>query len=155
MIKGRLFFLVLPPLLVLALGCTTSNTPSTVTGKVTYNDKPVTAGTVTFQMEAGGTYRCPIKADGTYSSLGEIPAGDGVVTIETESANKDKKQPVYGGGRGGPNGGMGAPPSGAEMGSASAGDYVKIPAKFSDPKKSGLTAKVAKGSNKFNFDLKD
>src|ERR1700682_6061894 len=98
MIKARLFTLILPPLLVLALGCgATSNTPSTVTGSVTYNDKPVTGGTITFQAEAGGTYPFTIQPDGTYSSISEMPTGEMAVSIETESLNKDKKTPDYGG----------------------------------------------------------
>jgi hypothetical protein len=150
MIKVRLFTLILPPLLVLALGCgATSNTPSTVTGSVTYNDKPVTGGTITFQAEGGGNYPLSIQPDGTYSSISEMPPGEMAVSIETESLNKDKKKPDYGGGRG--PGTMEPPPGvGGDVGT-----YVKIPPKYGDPKKSGLTATLAKGKNTKNFDLKD
>jgi hypothetical protein len=101
MIKGRFLPPFLPAILVLALGCTTTTTPCQVSGKVSYKDQPVTAGNISFHaQQADGTpgpqHTFPINPDGTYSGY-DLPPGDMKVTIETESANKDRKMPVYGG----------------------------------------------------------
>src|SRR5712672_1544874 len=94
--------LVVPLLLVLVLGCNKANpnAPASVKGKVKYKDSLVTAGTVIFHPSEGGAFfRCIIKPDGTYSQT-DLTTGDMAVTIETDSANKDRKMPTYGGGRG-------------------------------------------------------
>jgi hypothetical protein len=156
MIKGRFLPPFLPAILVLALGCTTTTTPCQVSGKVSYKDQPVTAGNISFHaQQADGTpgpqHTFPINPDGTYSGY-DLPPGDMKVTIETESANKDRKMPVYGGR---PGAGSSPPPEGAGSGTAEKGAYVKIPAKYKDVKTSELTATLAKGKNTYNFDLKD
>jgi hypothetical protein len=143
------------------IGCSSGNpnAPASVSGKVTYKGTTVTAGTISFYTTESGVYTTGINADGSYEAV-DIPVGPVEISIETESANPDKKTPVYGGGAsGGPNmGGMGSPnpnagsssnappksklpglgpkPDGA--GSQSGGGYVKIPAKYSDRSKSGL-----------------
>jgi hypothetical protein len=125
------------------------NAPSSVSGKVTYNNEPVTAGNVKFYTSEGAEYNCAIKPDGTYSGT-DMPAGDLVVVIETESANKDIKKPTYGGG-GGMQSPVGKPGESAQGGGA----YVKIPKKYSDKKTSGLKETLSKGKNTKNFDLAD
>lgn len=57
------------------VGCDSSNLTK-VTGKVTYNDKPVTAGTITFAAEDKPTAYGDIMSDGTYTLKTEKP-GDG------------------------------------------------------------------------------
>jgi len=146
--KGRLL-LVLPLSLVFVLGCGKTKTKhADVSGTVTYKDQPVTAGTVTFHTE-GGIFPCPIKADGTYS-VSQLPPGDMVVTIETESANKNKKTPKYGGGRPGM-----VSPMPEDRPQPEVGAYRKIPARYADKKKSGLNVTVTDGPQKHDFDLKD
>jgi hypothetical protein len=86
-----------------------------------------------------------------------MPAEDYIVTIETESMNTERAAQHYGGGKEDPQKKyreqmekMGKAPSQNKQGS-----YVKIPSKYSDKAKSGLTAKLSKGKNTQNFDLMD
>jgi hypothetical protein len=150
--KARILFL-LPLALALVCGCNRGNphSRSSVSGKVTYNNQPVTGGTVTFIPKEGPVYMRPIEASGTYTAT-EIPAGDYTVTIETESANKAHKQPQYGGNRGAKMT-MSPAPEGAPAG---AGEYVKIPAKYGDKAKTPLKdVNVIDGRNTKDFELTD
>jgi hypothetical protein len=154
---GRLMCLV-PLFLAVVVGCSSSANPGSVTGKVTYNGQLVPAGSVTFHIPTGGLISDALR-DGKYS-VHDLPTGEMVVTIETESANPDGKlQANYGGNKkgGDPNDYMqkmkerGMIP----QGSGNAGPYVKIPEKYSKKETSPLKAKVTRGSNEFNFDLTD
>lgn len=152
MIKSRLP-LVLPLLcLVVALGCYKNPAaPATLAGKITYKGAPVTAGMVTFFPKNGGVYTAVIDPNGSYA-VSEIPTGEMVVTIETESANPNRKVPTYGGKAGGE--GMSPVPQGQGSGTAG-GAYVKIPAKYADKDKSGLTVTVTPGKQTKDFELTD
>jgi hypothetical protein len=152
--------LTLPLFLVVVSGCKTSRTPAKVSGKVTYKGEPVPAGSITFHpKEGGGTYPYTLNPDGTYSGS-DLPTGEMVVTVETESANPKAHSLEYGGGKGkgaGPNEYMkkmkerGMVPEGP----ANKGTYVPIPKKYADPKTSDLRADLKKGNNPNDFDLKD
>jgi len=148
-------------LLVVVVGCKSGNpnAPASVSGQVIYKGEKLTAGTVSFHSKDKGIYAAVIGADGTFRAV-DIPVGDMQVTVDTEMANpeKEKKAAEYkGGGGGGPKygkaGGGGvskkaAPLSPRPDGASSAeGKYVKIPSKYSDPAKSGLTAKITAGKN--------
>jgi hypothetical protein len=154
---GRIF-LALPLLLAVASGCNTSNTPSIVSGKVSYNGTPVTAGTITFHTEAGGIFSRQLMASGY--SFTDLPEGSMVVTIETESANpKPKKPQAMAGGRADPTDeyrkrmeAMGKVP---QVATNTGGDYVPIPEKYSTKAKSPLRVTLSKGSNPIDFDLTD
>ena len=76
-----------------------------------------------------------------------------VITVETESVNKDKKMPTYGGAKGGAKGAMSPVPEG--LGPAGGATYVKIPDKYHDKAKSGLSVTLQKGRNTKDLDLKD
>jgi hypothetical protein len=149
MTKGRIV-LLLPLLLGLASGCgTAKSVPANLTGKVTYNGAPVTAGTLTFYpKEGGGVYPMALNSDGTYSGT-DLPLGAGDVAIETESANKKNAQ-TYGGGRAPA---MSSKPPGS--GGTEQGAYVMIPAKYAKKETSNLTVTLTKGNNTNNIDLKD
>jgi len=146
-------FLVLPLLLVLVFGCGTKvnpNAPATVSGKVTYKGAPVTAGTVDFHPAGSkGTISGPIKSDGMYTAR-DLPTGEMVVTVNTEMANPNRKTPSYGGGKG--KSPIAAPPGPPPTGG---GEYVKIPAKYANPKTSGLTVTLNAGQNTKDIDLAD
>jgi hypothetical protein len=148
----RRLFLVAPLFLVLILGCNKGNpnAPASVKGKVKYKDNLVTAGTVIFHPSEGGAFfSCIIKPDGTYSQT-DLTAGDMVVTIETDSANKDRTMPNYGGGRG--KQAQSPVPKGAQQ---AGGEYIRIPKKYAKKELSHLTRKVEKGVNNFDFELTD
>jgi hypothetical protein len=99
---------------------------TSISGVVTFNGTPLKAGTIRFDSND--------KAIGTSTSIGSdgrygtnrIPLGQNTVTIETESLK------------------YGSPHL-----------YTKIPEKYADPTKSGLTVDVKEGTNEnVNFELK-
>jgi hypothetical protein len=155
-----LLLLLAPLLLVVAAGC--HGHMARLSGTVKYKGQPVSGGSITFHAPEGGIYAFPLKPDGTYSGT-EVPAGDYVVTVETESANPKKPTMTYGQQGGGAKKAGGDPndyrakmmernqvPTATE-----GGGYVKIPSKYSDKKKSGLQASLGGGSNTKDFDLTD
>lgn len=154
--KGRLLLLS-SLFLVLALGCRdrNPNAPASVSGTVTYKGSALTAGTLTFHSSTSGAATTPIAPDGSYS-LVDLPVGEMTVTVETESANPKVKTETYGSGQGkgksmvapAPDG-AGAPPPKA------AGQYVKIPDKYSNAKQSDLKVTLVRGKQKKNFELTD
>jgi len=121
---------------------------ASVSGKVTYKGEPLPAGTLTFHGQ--GNYLASIGADGTYSTT-DLPIGKMVVTVETESANKNKM----------PRGAYAAKmakmisPMPESAKSLPQGKYVRIPVKYADPKTSPLQATLKNGENNINFDLTD
>ena len=145
--------LLLSLVVVLAIGCGKGNTtPSEVTGKVTYKDKVVGAGTVTFITTAGLYGPASIAPDGTYTLKG-IPDGEAEVTVETESGNKNAKTQSYGTKDQGKS--MMSPiPDGANT-SAPTGEYVKIPSKYAAKATSGLKTILVKGKQTYDIPLKD
>jgi hypothetical protein len=121
---------------------------------VTYKESPVTAGILMIYVTDAGSYTGAINPDGTFL-VTDLPPGDAVVTVETESMNPNRKTPQYGDKKGGGDkGGMMSPvPESAQTGGK--GAYVKIPAKYADKTKSGLTVTLAKGKNQKDFELTD
>jgi hypothetical protein len=157
---------------LLLIGCKTSPTPARVEGKVTYKGNLVTGGTITFHpvtgevSGAGGNYQCIIRGDGTYSG-DQMPSGDMVVTVETETINpnpKDRPKDIQVMGAQDKMQGydpkmmlnkmkeMGKAP--ADAGSMS-GTYVPIPLKYATVKDSPLKTTFNKGKNTFSPDLQD
>jgi hypothetical protein len=155
--------LAAPLVLLVVFGCgRTSQAPSSVSGRVTYKDKAIPSGTITFHRigeEQAGVYPFPIK-DGAYEGNGLV-AEELIVTVETESANPKQKTPEYK-----QPGGKGQNPmsqydkmmeqKGIKPASAANADrYMPIPRDYADKKKSSLRATLTKGRNELNFDLKD
>src|SRR5262249_12936769 len=132
-------------------GCSGSKGNSaSVSGKVTYKDAPVPGGQLKFYPPGGGEpILGALNPDGTYL-VTDVPRGTVTVTVDTDSVagrggSNDYTKMAQG--RGGFN-----PPEGG----GGATGFVKIPAKYKDPKQSGLSAEVKKGKNEnVNFDLKD
>jgi hypothetical protein len=142
--------------LALAAGCGPhSNLPAKVSGKVTYNNQPVPGGNIVFHSKDQGSYSGTLGESGTYEIEG-LPAGDLVVTIETETLNPKNKAPAYAGGRGAANDkqyeeamkkmGRPVPPE---------TKYVKIPAKYAKEDTSGLTVTLKSGKQTKDFSLTD
>jgi hypothetical protein len=152
---------VLPLVVVISFGCSKSGLPNSarVSGNVTYKGKdgvakPVTAGTLIFFTKNAGNYPIVIRADGTYSTS-DIPLGEIVVTVETESANPKNKPPEYGGGKDDEKKPKFSPRPDSAKGGGKAGAYVKIPQKYADKKTSGLTVTLNAGAQKQDFELTD
>lgn len=142
LVGRRLVVAGLIPVLGLSLmGCGSSGPPmGRVSGKITYQGKPVTKGSVSFvstepeRPNANG----PIGTDGYYSLQTTLPGdgaqvGDYLVSISGKSPD--------------------------ELNDPLPGVVVKIksavPAKFENPATSTLKASVKSGSNSLDFDLKD
>jgi len=112
---------------------------SQVSGKVTYQGKPVPSGLITFVPAASGGRNATgqIGADGTYRLQTENP-GDGALMGDYNVTIFAQDNPVL--------------------------DYIPskpvppkylAPAKYEKPATSGLKSTVQRGSNTFDFDLKD
>lgn len=154
-----------------ALGCGGSNpaAPASISGSVTLNGKPLPGGSVSFFTQAGSTgYTASIGTDGTYS-ISDVPMGELIVCVETESANptqpgttggsKDAQryQQMMGDRRqqaGGPAGGGGGGGAAGAAGADKAANYVKIDKKFAKPQTSPLTYTAKNGRNVYNIELK-
>jgi len=159
---------------LLLVGCQRNpNAPASVNGKVTYNGGPVTGGSVSFHFKDGVRFDAVIRGDGTYF-LTDIPAGEATVSVETESINPANKKTDYSsppgvGMMGGKYGGKAAAPKPSPGGSgkgakmspapdgAAGGDsvYMKIPSKYADKDKSGLSVTLKEGKQTSNFELTD
>lgn len=128
---------------VACIGCGTGT--GDVTGTVTYKDKPLPGGTVTF-LDAGGTfYQSEIQPDGTYEVIG-VPVGEAkvAVTYVDEKINefaRDLSKSARGQQKG-------------AMPKVNAKEIFQIPDQYSDHGNSGLTTPVTKGTSKFDIVLK-
>lgn len=129
----------------LAAGCGGSSGPelARVTGTVSYQGKPISQGTISFQpTDPSGTPATGIiGADGSYA-LQTTEPGDGArlgsYAVAIRSVEGEPEIPL---------------------------DYIPkkkppapkalVPEKYSNPMSSGLTAKVESGRNTINFDLAD
>jgi hypothetical protein len=100
---------------------------SSISGVVTFAGNPLKAGTITFEStDKPISSSISIGQDGRYRT-NRVPLGKSVVTIETESLQ------------------YGSPHL-----------YMRIPVKYADASKSGLSVDVKPGNNEevVNFDLK-
>ena len=141
---------------------------------MTYKGVPVTGGNIAFHSNSG-VYSASIDAEGKYTAA-DLPEGELIVTVETESLNPDKKVPTYGPkssssadkrygqkGAGGPVATAEGAKNNAKMMSPGRegeqqGDhvqYVKIPVKYSEKKNSPLKMTLTSGSQTVDFDLTD
>jgi hypothetical protein len=105
---------------------------TSVAGKVTYNGKPIPAGTVGFVDAGGKTYKANLTEEGNYQ-LAALKPGEYKVTVETASAR---------------------PAQGAK-GAKAAGKYVAIPVQYADAKTSAVVCNVQDGKNVFDIALSD
>jgi hypothetical protein len=162
MTNKRTFFLLTCLLLAFVSACSAKS--GRVEGLVTFKGEPLPGGTITLcvAMEdgnPGATFRYVIRPDGTFSGT-DIADGDFLVAVDTEGLNPnppDTSKSAQG---------MAQKKSDQQMmekmkqmnnvpagGGGTYGTYVKIPAKYSDPKTSGLKTKVEKGKNKIKIEL--
>jgi hypothetical protein len=121
-------------LAALACGCGSGSAP--VTGRVTYQGKPVVWGSVTFKAADGSMHQIGINLDGTYR-LEHVPVGPAVVGVSSPDPAPSARARQLGGdeGRGRP----GPPP-------VPAGAWFPLPAKYADPATSGVTVHVGRDS---------
>jgi hypothetical protein len=141
-------------LIAAVIGCSNRNpnAPATVSGRVTYKGNPVPAGILTFHLEGkGGSHNAHLRRDGSYD-LTDIPAGNAVVTVNTEDYNPKKKKRDYDG--------KGAADYAKRMATEkpmkeAPPEYVAIPNKYTDQKTSPLKMALEGGRQAKDFDLAD
>jgi hypothetical protein len=148
--KVRLLFVL--ALLVVALGCSGSKkgASATLTGKLTYNNQPITIGNMMFYSSGdAGAVAGFINSDGTYEAAGLAP-GEYVVTVDTEPYNPANKR-TYGG----PQGESKSSRPKDVPATESKGSYLPIPAKYTSRDTSTLKVKVESGKQTKDINLTD
>lgn len=124
----------------------------TVQGSITFQNKPLSGGSIHFFLDQERVGSFMIRPDGAYSA--EVPVGRVKVAIETVSAKyqdrganiKIMKEHGYD-----MSGNQKFDNPAFKAGKMI---YVDIPERFSDPEKSGLECEVTPGNQTRNFDLK-
>lgn len=104
-----------------------------VSGKVTYQDKPVVYGSVMIIASDKKPYYGQIGEDGTYTVSG-VPAGEAKVVV----SSPDPRQAA----------GKGGSPS------VDPKKWFAIPGQYGDPDKTPLKLTVNSGANKFDIPMK-
>lgn len=132
---------------ICAVGCGQSHTPlAPVTGNVTYRGKPLASGTIIFEsgrrLASGKIFNGKIAEVTTYRKNDGAPIGAHRVAIQAAEIRDDSAIVSHPGA---------APTADGYMGVGKS----LIPARFRDPKTSGLTCDVKPGVNDFDFDLVD
>jgi hypothetical protein len=149
---GPLSARLLVPTALFALVLTVSGCgggKGSLAGKVSFQGKPVVAGTVMVYAKDGSVSSSDIHPDGGYEAR-DIPVGEVTLTVsspdvtEKTSAEKAGIAP-RGAGKGG-----GAPPARPTNPSG----WFSIPEKYADRATSELKTTVSGGSNTFNIDLR-
>jgi len=153
---------------LVGLGCGPSVNPGVsgrVSGALTYKGQPIKAAVMNFHSPQGIAYAALVASDGTYAAE-DIGIGEMIVTVETESLKKNQaavsstskdfaarmamnqsSMRRNEGGGGGANSAAPPPPP-VDL-------YIKIPAKYSNPKTSPLTVTLKAGRQVQNIDLTD
>ena len=116
-----------------AAGCGPQGNPrGTVSGVVTYKDKPVTEGQVIFSApERGQGASANLDATGTYSIPEGVEVGEYKVLVTPPPSNVA----------------AGGPKTAPKV-------YINLPEQYRNEATSDLEANVVEGENTFNFDLK-
>jgi hypothetical protein len=127
---------------LLATGCGGQG-KGTVSGKVTYQGKPLPSGFVTFVPEQGAALHSEIQSDGSYR-MNNVPLGAVKISVEPKSAQDTLKSSAM------PRN----PKDFSKAKTAMTESDAKIPSRYADPNKSQLTYTVTKGSQQHDIDLK-
>lgn len=129
-------------ILPLATGCG-GEAKGTVSGKVTYQGKPLPGGFVTFVPDNGAPVHTDIQSDGTYH-IDKAPLGPVKISVQPKSeqeAMQSSRMPRDAKGYG-------------KFQSAMTETKSSIPPKYGTPNESGLTYTVVKGPQQHDIDLK-
>lgn len=140
-----LYSLLLLACFLVVAGC--GEPTGSLTGKVTYNDKPVANGTVVF-MGAEKTVHVPIDENGTYTS-DKVPVGDVKVAVMPAPRPPGSFMPK---GAKIPDSAKDTPQG--KMYLEAQNSFVAIPDNLQDPTKSGQTVKVTGGAQTYDIALK-
>lgn len=130
-------------------GCGGDSGKATISGKVTYKGAPVTGGTLTLYAESGTPYPVNINPNGTFN-VSDVPTGQRTVSISTDNVQTNQGYTMPPGVT--PPKDSPAPP---QIDTSTLPKKVDIPAKYKDPKTSGLTWDIKGGKQSKDFDLAD
>jgi len=122
----------------------------TVSGTVTFKEKPVTSGSVSVIASDGIQYVGEITPQGTYS-IPRVPAGNAKFTVASPNPNHAAAGRVAGNAGGAASGDAAAPAPAPNP--PAAGTWVALPPEYADPAKSNLTGTVT-GDTVINLPLK-
>lgn len=150
----RLIFVAIG--IVLLTGCGTKRSSGgTVTGKITYNGKPVNGALLRLipSSKEGEEFRIPVTQEGTYNSSG-VPAGDYKIVVQGTEVPPDvqktmKQMP------------KGMDPAKAEemkqkfQQAHQETPTIPFPAKYKKPDTTDLKWTITQGKQELNLDLKD
>lgn len=119
-------------------GCGDREVRGRISGKVTFQGRPVTEGLVLFSNARKGIHMtAPLKADGAYEVLTAKGAG---LPLETYQVCVTPPLPQV--------------VTGASEEPSEVKPYPNIPPRYRDPKTSGLTLTVASADNRFDIDMR-
>lgn len=131
-------------LLLATAGCGGQRLVS-VSGKVTYHDKPVVYGTVLALCSTGITYNANIEPDGGYR-FENIPQGQvqfAVISPEPIEFDASARRAGRGGG-----------PTPAAVPTIDKSKWFAIPDEFGDPRRSNITTAVNEVGTVYNIQLR-
>ena len=111
-----------------------------VSGKVTYQDKPVPFGTVLFEGSDGSIHQSDIKTDGSYSIQG-MAVGEAKVAVNSPNPRSSDLTPVSKTGQ-------------KPVLHPDVPGWFPIPEKYSSPDRSELKYTIKSGNNVINIELK-
>jgi hypothetical protein len=114
-----------------------------VSGKVTFQGKPLTSGTVLFHCADGSVAHALLASDGSYA-IPNVPPGEAKITVKSHG-------PVPLGMIRGASKAPGGKPPPKELPAAL--KFVPIPAAYGDPAQSGLALVVQGGSQRHDIAL--
>ena len=129
--------------LLAAAGCGGGGRTHSLTGKVTYQGKPVIYGSVLVRCADGTQQAGNIQPDGTYT-VADLPAGPVKLGVISPEPPDPASRPP-------PPGAPGAPPPGLRPVDRS--KWFKLPEECGDPDKSGKAATVQAGTTTFDIQL--
>jgi hypothetical protein len=112
-----------------------------VSGKVTYNGRPLVFGTVQFEASDKTIKQANIEPDGSYS-IPRVPVGEAKVAVSSDNPRSSAFQPLQR---------EGMPPPGPLP---EVVGWFPIPPEYQDLSKAKLTFTVKRGKNTYNIDLK-
>ncbi len=109
-------------------GCSESNEQANVSGQVTLDGTPLSAGVILFEDSVSGTGGSAVVENGAFSISTPLPTGKYAVALQP-------------------------PPPPAPHEPASKGPRVKLPRHVTLPQTSGLEADLAPGDNALDFEV--
>jgi hypothetical protein len=132
----------------------------TVSGKITYNGKPLPGAIVMFQPAAAGQNPVTLALDAESRYSVTLPTGEVSVTVNTRDIvpKVSMKMPAPGPepddkAKGGPEGGADAAKGDGDA--RPAGNRMPIPDRYAKVETSGLKYTVKSGNQTYDIDLKD